>query len=286
MRWPQRSWPLVALGLLACGARTDPLAFDTPQGGGGATSASASVSSNDSSSASSSVGSSGAGGTGGTTCVPSTEVCNGIDDNCNGQIDEGCATGCADGTREGYLDQAQYPQIAACAGGWTVPGMLDATQPTCGNKAGNDSPNPTGQGCSAADLCAPGFHVCKGASDVAFRSPTGCAGAAPEDGLFFATRQGSTGCAICTLGSGMDPSICNGCSCAADCAQNTLTANDLFGCGSIGNSPGACGALTRTSGNLCSALGSPWSCGNDGCGEANQVTKPSPTGGGVLCCID
>ncbi len=35
-----------------------------------------------------------AGDPGGATCVPSTEVCNGVDDDCDGVVDEGCNTNC------------------------------------------------------------------------------------------------------------------------------------------------------------------------------------------------
>ncbi len=322
--------------LLACGARTDPTAFDLG-GGGGASSSSAGGSGGVSSSSSSS----GTGGapvctvelcngldddcdgvideesqnagadcltglpgicgdgtvvcTGGTlACTPdkppAPESCgNGIDEDCNGIIDDNCVkpNGCSDGTREGYLDEDLYPLIAGCSGGWSFPGLIVAPLPQCNLVSGNTSPNPSGNGCSAADLCSPGFHVCKGAEDVSFRSPTGCDGVGLAPG-FFATRQGSTGCAICTLGTITDPDVCNGCSCATNCEQNDSTANDLFGCGTLGNAAsGNCGVLDLTSGNGCLALGSPWLCeAGGGCNEANAVTKLGPEGGGVLCCAD
>ncbi|MEO5726842.1 MAG: MopE-related protein [Byssovorax sp.] len=223
--------------------------------------------------------------------TPSPEICNGLDDDCNnGRLDEGCVvSGCSDGTREGFVDAAAYPEIAGCSGGFSVPGLLGALTPKCGFAAGNSGPNPGGAGCSAVDLCAPGFHVCKSAADVKAHSPTGCVNSAPVAGLFFATGQSSTGCALCALGSGANPSVCNGCSCATDCAQTALTANDLFGCGSDGAIADSCGVLDRTSNNLCAQIGSPWSCGaagSSGCDEASVVTKTSSAGGGVLCCMD
>jgi len=226
-------------------------------------------------------------------CVPNApvqpEICDGIDNDCNGIIDEFCdgAKGCSDGTREGFVDEEIYPAIAGCSGGWSIPGLLSDPKPACSYMSGNTSSNPTGSGCSAADLCAPGFHVCKGAGDVALRSVTGCVGAASAPGLFFATRQGSTGCGVCTLGMLVDLDLCSGCSCASGCAPNDTTANDLFGCGTLGAPPaGDCGVLDVSSWNACDALGAPWVCGGDGCNESNAVVKLGPQGGGVLCCAD
>src|SRR5262249_50246185 len=182
-----------------------------------------------------------------------------------------------------------YPGIAGCSGGWSVPGVLTTLAPTCGLVAGNGSPNPGGVGCSVADLCSPGFHVCTGPADVLAHSKTGCGGAANGPGLFFATRQSSNGCGVCAQGANMDPMVCDGASCMAGCAQTTLTANDVFGCGSLGDVASACGALDRFSQNLCSALGPPWDCDdppNSGYNEANVVKKLGSAGGGVLCCAN
>src|SRR5262245_3879393 len=71
--------------------------------------------------------------------------------------------GCADGTREGFQSQTKYPTIAACSGAWTIPGLIanDTLVPRCQRRAGNDGANTSGQGCSVADLCAEGWHVCE-----------------------------------------------------------------------------------------------------------------------------
>ena len=55
--------------------------------------------------------------------------------------DEGhaVAEGCSDLTREGFADGATWPDIAGCAGAWTVAGVNAITGPTCGRIAGNTS---------------------------------------------------------------------------------------------------------------------------------------------------
>jgi hypothetical protein len=103
--------------------------------------------------------------------------------------------------------------------------------------------------------------------------------------LFFATRQSSDGCNLCALGTNMDPTVCDGETCKTGCAQTSLTANDLFGCGSLGTVITGCSTLDRASNDQCGDLGPPWSC-PDSFGEANVVTKAGSDGGGVLCCSD
>lgn len=209
--------------------------------------------------------------------------------------------GCADGAREGFLDQDAYPQIAGCAGGWELPGITpESVAPTCGLGAGDDSGNPEGWGCSAPDLCASGWHICATWQEVAARSPTGCVGAVPEGApsksIFWAIRQPSETGSVCGgWGDGF---------------------NDVFGCGNLGAGLGpdkGCGPLDRvlasTQPQSCGfneaepPLG-PWECDGDdqshlsegalvtkkGCGGTSCSYDGAPVGnpdkGGVLCCRD
>ncbi|MCW5832031.1 MAG: hypothetical protein KIS78_06210 [Labilithrix sp.] len=175
--------------------------------------------------------------------------------------------GCADGTREGFASATAFPNIAACAGGWSVPGLGTTTTPACGRAAGNDSANPTGQGCNVADLCQVGWHVCESPAVVAAKSGgEGCAVSGIADqNAFFAVRQAGSGGAMCGPGS-----------------------NDLFGCGDVGEAPdpATCAPLDRFSNDLCASLPATWACGADGENELGNVTKPASEGGGVLCCRD
>ena len=168
--------------------------------------------------------------------------------------------GCADGEREGFTSLETHPHIAACAGGFALPGLRTTIAPACARAAGDDGALPDGDGCNAADLCAQGWHVCVGAAEVGARAAGSCAGAG--DG-FFATRQSGPGGAVCGDG-----------------------ANDLFGCGSAGMAAAdaSCAPLDRFSFDQCSALPAPWNCGADGAAEADQVVKPGAEAGGVLCC--
>jgi len=194
--------------------------------------------------------------------------------------------GCADGTREAFVDRVQYPDIAGCAGAFSVPGIFPDAPPACGRKAGNTASQPFGEGCGASDLCSAGFHVCHSAADVQKRSPDGCAGAvdAPP-ASFFATGQSGPGCGFCATGTN---ATCTNSTCKPGCLQTNMTTNDIFGCGTVGNTPdpGSCGVLDRFSYNFCAALPSTWSCPGDGTGELLLVTKTGPGGGGVLCCRD
>ena len=196
--------------------------------------------------------------------------------------------GCSDGTREGFLDWTEYPNVAGCAGAFLIPGVLSNTlSPACQRQAGNTGPHRDGQGCNAADLCAAGWHLCTGVADVASHSPTGCTGSAPAPGLFFITRQSSTGCGVCAIGTGQSDPPCNSFSCNIGCAQSDRISNDVFGCGSMGDIPNReCGVLDRFGNNLCIDLPPSWSCGNDGQAEAKNVVHHAPEGGGGLCCKD
>jgi tRNA A-37 threonylcarbamoyl transferase component Bud32 len=181
--------------------------------------------------------------------------------------------GCADGTRDGFLDRRKYQTIAACAGGWSVPGVVGGPNlvPRCGLEGGNNGRRPDGAGCTAADLCAEGWQVCPTAALVMERAG-GCQDAVPDGGsdtLFFATGQRAT------------RHLCDG-----------FGLNNVHGCGG-GLGPAedpSCAPFSRRLGHQeCSAM-PPWSCSTDpsavvdGQNEAAIVTKAGSSGGGVLCC--
>lgn len=182
--------------------------------------------------------------------------------------DDPCAefVGCSDGEREGFLDPYEFPNIAACAGGWSRPGILDAV-PECNHMSGKNTLNPAGLGCSAADLCAEGWHVCNSLEEIAAASHVGC-NYAWEPGTFWVAAISGNG--------------------GRECGPDGT--DDLFGCGSVGLSAGdSCAPLTRSSGDKCENIPDEWDCPGGLFGsntEAIDVKKHGVEGGGVLCCRD
>ena len=173
--------------------------------------------------------------------------------------------GCSDGEREAFTDTTAFPNVAGCSGGWSSKGILGKT-PLCSRISGDDSPNPSGIPCSAADLCADGWRVCDSLAEFAASSPGGCTGDIPA-GSFYVAAVSGDGDEECT-------------------SDGT---NDLFGCGTMGLTAAAsCTPLTRCSGDECEDLSGEWDCpgsflvGSDS--EAEDVRKNGPGGGGVLCC--
>jgi hypothetical protein len=69
--------------------------------------------------------------------------------------------GCSDGEREGYVDLAAFPTIAACSATW--PGRIDMRAVPTGVPCGDD----LGVCAAPADACASGWHVCATSGDVA-----------------------------------------------------------------------------------------------------------------------
>ncbi len=173
--------------------------------------------------------------------------------------------GCADGEREALVDDVMYPDIAACSGGWSIPGVLGGTA-FCDNEAGDDSATPNGKGCAIDDLCAPDWHLCESAQDVSDHGMADCGAKGLEwDGSFFATRQSGQGADTC----------------------EAVGTNDVFGCGEIGHDTiDGCAPLNLSTGNLCADLMAPWDCDVADDSEAEFLVKEAPELGGALCCRD
>ncbi|MCG3174227.1 MAG: hypothetical protein GMKNLPBB_02455 [Myxococcota bacterium] len=176
--------------------------------------------------------------------------------------------GCSDGKHEGVNDGYT---IFACKGGWDAAGV--DTPSRCGRKAGDDSSNPNGTGCSAADLCATGFHLCDGKNDIAKYG--GCNLRNWEQG-FWMTSQNSENSNACAGGG----------------------YQDVYGCGTLGRSVSqGCSPLTRRSTAACyneRYWNAPdilfgddgWSCSGSYTEEGRYIKHAGGRNGGVLCCRD
>jgi len=178
--------------------------------------------------------------------------------------------GCADRTREGFSDSVEFPTIAACSGAWSIAGLRPDPAASCNRSAGDDGVLPGGVGCTATDLCAEGWHVCRSSLEVYERLPISdrtCNRLGAEASTLFVTAQSGDG---------------------GSC--NATGTNDVFGCGTYGiaTSATACAPLDRSSDNMCFTIKGVggWEC-LDPDSELTTIRKSDPlTGGGVLCCRD
>jgi hypothetical protein len=185
--------------------------------------------------------------------------------------------GCADGSREGYLDRVKYPKIAACSGAWEEAGLVsaDSKTPQCDRRSGNDGDRIDGRGCSVADLCAAGWHVCESAKVVATHAASCADATAPfgDTAVFFVTRQRGTGLL---------------------CDDTQGGTNNLFGCGAGSNFGSAadksCAPFSRMLRDSDCSSNFPWTCAEGPIGtsqnELGVVTKRGSGKGGALCCKD
>jgi hypothetical protein len=183
------------------------------------------------------------------------------------------AVGCSDGTAEAL--QATTG-LAACDGAWSIPGVVAEEPPACDRAAGNSGPLASGEGCNVADLCAVGWHVCLGASDVsAHGNDSPCRDLTPPqpdgEAYIYLTRQG---------GRADDTT------CSPD--GSTDGSDDAWGCGTLGLEATTCPPLDRhlSVGVDNGGCGTFYDCGDDPAAEGLNVSKRDEKGGGVLCCRD
>lgn len=232
----------------------------------------------------------------------SAEICSG------GRCDAIVTTssGCADGMRDGFRDATAFPNIAACSGGFTVPGVFPAPErtdvATCATTGDDATTNAAGTGCSAADLCGAGWHICRG-GEVSERTSGMSCNAATDfpDQSFYAAAVSGTGCDHCALPSNTTIDGCSADSCTVGCQESATFNNDLFGCGHgngrlIGTSEtAACDGLNASGSDDCMGLATDpgWSCSGS-VRESQTITRvpaTTPTcvgsdscSGGEICC--
>lgn len=264
----------IALGLVACQPAPPIVSSSSTDSASSATATTSGGSSPTTGTASTGIGSGSATGQGLTTITGSVTGSATLDssgtgsgttasDSSSESTGEPSPIGCADGTRDALVDQVRHPNIAACAGGFGVPGV-NIGLPVCDRQGGNDGPLPDGMGCSIEDLCAAGWHLCTSREEVMTAGLANCASEIWST-QFFATAQSGNGNDACA----------------------SMGFNDVFGCGDVGYGQiNGCAPLNRSTSNLCMQIIGPWDCPGDAYSEASNLTKAGPENGGALCCRD
>lgn len=185
-------------------------------------------------------------------------------------------SGCSDGSREWFQDELLYPHIAGCAGGFSQPGLKDRNGnpkfPACERNAGNHAPNPSGEGCSAADLCESGWKICDSPLSILSASRGRFCDNSNQrellDGSFFASAS-----TLSTLQN--------------SCSSKVPSSNTIAGCGNL-HSNTFCeiyGASVFSDAVSCDSLPSSWNCSVlDSTDPVFDITNAFSDNNGVLCC--
>lgn len=185
--------------------------------------------------------------------------------------------GCSTGARA--PNDPGKAKLALCPAAWAQPGIHPATTHPCNGVVDATGKNGA-TNCTTEDNCAMGWHVCRDMADIVASGLSDCT--AITQGFWIAAQKGEPPPSPQPMG----PPICDG-----------LNYHSVFGCGSItqvGGAPQSSGCSTFLFSAVlvnppdgtdhCSVSTS----GNFVCGanaiEADNVTKTTRAGGGVMCC--
>jgi hypothetical protein len=148
-----------------------------------------------------------------------------------------------------------------------------ARTPKCDRRSGNNGEIPSGIGCSVADICAAGWHVCDSLEEVVDLAED-CRPALPASfamRVFYVTRQRAED---------------------DECSNNNNEGLDnLHGCGNFGSiEDPSCRPFLYTLHQPDCFANPPWECDDPSSlsfeGEMAVVVKRGSERGGALCCKD
>jgi hypothetical protein len=254
----------------------------------------------------------GGGGQGGTPCVPQTEVCDGVDNNCDGQVDEGLGTKmCGVGACSNEVPSCVNGQPNTCVPGEPSAEACDEIDNNCDGVADDGDPG-GGVDCDTGKLgaCAAGTTACDGGSVVCNQttmpSDEACDGIdnncdgviddnAPEGGAACDTQlsgvcaAGTTACVsgsvVCDQDAQPSAEICDGLD--NDCDSATDEGDPGGGAACDTTLPGVCAAGTTLCSNgliACSQNAMPSNEACDGLDNNcdGSIDEGNP-GGGAAC---
>ncbi len=215
-------------------------------------------------------------------CVPEAEVCNGVDDNCNGQVDEGVENACG-----GCAALAGNPGdgCGGVCGTYACDG-IDAV--VCNDPDTNACGGCAVLGGNPGDACGScGTLACDGVdattcNDPGANSCGGCAALANEPGATCGGTCGSYACDSPDTTTCNDPgaNACTGCAVLAEnpgdacgsCGTVECSGADATTCNDPGaNSCGGCAALGNEPGTACGGV-----CGSYECSGAENTVCNDP----------
>ncbi|MSP62684.1 MAG: hypothetical protein EXR72_20615 [Myxococcales bacterium] len=180
-----------------------------------------------------------------------------------------CPSGCTNNGGRRATGDPGLPRVAFCPAAWSVAGIVsgDAAVKKCGGK-----PDANGTGCTPADNCATGWHVCTGDKDALDHGLTVAACQSAPAGMYATGHRGG----LEIMGPGMRAPSCNSLGGIAEF---------VMGCGTLGTSVKSCSILQHAMGAMeCTGV---WSCGSGGMALAGDLVKKSGLElGGVICCQD
>ena len=179
------------------------------------------------------------------TVSPQTESCNGIDDDCDGQVDNGAT--CDNGQ---VCQGGQCVPSSGCTTAAECPGTdTDCQTRTCVNGVCGESNASSGTSCSGVCIDANTVQTCMcDGNGNSFTSEVSCGAYACSDGACLTICNGDQDCvggSICQSGVCSQSCPANEILCGDVCVNSSTDKNNCGACGNVCNLPHATGACSN-----------------------------------------